>query len=100
MIKMKREIFVNVEKGQERLALVENEDLVEFYVSLDVEKSLVGDIYIGFVQNVLPGIQSAFVDVGRQKNAFLHISDIETLKIDADEVDSFNTKKQIKKHKK
>ena len=94
---MKKSIVINVERGQERIALLEDEKLVEFFVNINVDKSLVGDIYLGYVQNILPGIQSAFVDIGRPKNAFLNINDIENIDIDADEVDSFNTEAQIGK---
>ena len=96
---MKKEIFINVEKGEERIALVEDDKLVEFYLNLNVEKSLVGDIYVGYVQNVLPGIQSAFIDIGRTKNGFLNIHDIDNPDIDADEVDSFDSESQIGKFK-
>ena len=94
---MKKSIVINVERGQERIALLEDEKLVEFFVNINVDKSLVGDIYLGYVQNILPGIQSAFVNIGRPKNAFLNINDIENIDIDADEVDSFNTEAQIGK---
>jgi len=87
---MKKEIIINVEKGEERVALIENNKLVEFFVNINIEKSLNGDIYFGIVQNVLPGIQSAFIDIGRDKNAFLNINDIENVGVDADEVDSFS----------
>ena len=94
---MKKSIIINVEKGEERIALLEDDKLVDFFVSINIEKSLVGDIYLGEVQNVLPGIQSAFINIGRAKNAFLNISDIENVDIEADEVDSFNTEAQVGK---
>ncbi|MFV9510886.1 Rne/Rng family ribonuclease [Tepidibacillus sp. LV47] len=70
-----KKIVVHVAKNETRAALIENEKLVEFYVERSTEDQLVGNIYVGKVVNVLPGMQAAFVDIGIEKNAFLYIDD-------------------------
>lgn len=67
-------IIINYEKDKVRAALVEDDQLVEFQVERKSEK-LVGNIYIGKVINVLPGMQAAFVDIGLERNAFLYVGD-------------------------
>lgn len=70
-------IHVSKEKEQDKLvALVENGKLVEKYEELENQRRLEGNIYIGKVQNVLFGMQAAFVDIGEGKNTFIHIRDI------------------------
>jgi ribonuclease G len=58
------------------VAILEDDVLVELMVDRPDAERLVGDIYIGQVQAVLPGIQAAFVDIGTEKAAFLHVSDV------------------------
>lgn len=58
------------------MALVENEELTELVVERSDSSQLVGNIYKGKIKNVLPGMQAAFVDIGREKNAFLYIGDM------------------------
>lgn len=58
------------------MAVVEDENLVEVYLERELNKRLVGNIYLGKVENVLPGMQAAFVDIGLEKNAFLFVEDI------------------------
>ncbi len=70
------EILVNSNPFERRLAVLENSRLVEFYVERARDKGITGNIYKGRVVRVLPGMQSAFVDIGLQRTAFLHISDI------------------------
>ena len=74
---MVREIVVHVGKEKNKLvALVENGKLVEKYEELEHQRRLEGNIYIGKVENVLYGMQAAFVDIGEGKNTFIHIRDI------------------------
>lgn len=61
--------------SQSRVALLEQEELVEYYIESKNLKRLVGNIYKGRVKNVLPGMQAAFVDIGLEKNAFLYVKD-------------------------
>ena len=74
--KTKREIIVNVEKLETRVAVVENGRLEEFMVEHPEEERLVGSIFKGRVQNLENDLQAAFVDIGLKKNAFLHYWDM------------------------
>jgi ribonuclease G len=76
------EILINVTGGETRVALLEGGQVVEFYVERRRDASLVGNIYKGKVVKILPGMQSAFVDIGFEKAAFLYVADI---KADTDE---------------
>src|SRR3954467_6999271 len=73
---MKREIFINANPRETRAAIVEDDQLVELLVDRPEARRMVGDIYLGRVEAVLPGIQAAFVDIGTEKSAFLHASDL------------------------
>ncbi|PIP85023.1 MAG: hypothetical protein CO113_09525 [Elusimicrobia bacterium CG_4_9_14_3_um_filter_62_55] len=72
----KREIYVNGSQEETRVAIMEDERLVELLWERKNSKSIVGDIYKGTVENVLPGISSAFINIGFDKNAYLYISDV------------------------
>ncbi len=74
---MKREILISATPNETRVAILEDEILVELMVDRPDAERLVGDVYLGEVQAVLPGIQAAFVDIGTEKAAFLHVSDVE-----------------------
>ena len=71
-----QEILVNVDKQRNKTIVVENGRLVEKYQENDGAERLEGNIYIGKVQNVLLGMQAAFVDIGKEKNTFIHIRDV------------------------
>jgi len=73
---MKREILISAAPQETRVAILEDDVLVEFMVDRPEAERLVGDIYLGQVEAVLPGIQAAFVDIGTEKAAFLHVSDV------------------------
>lgn len=73
---MKREILMNTTANETRVAILEDGDLVELMVERPDSNRLVGDIFLGRVEAVLPGIQAAFVDIGTEKSAFLHVSDV------------------------
>ncbi len=79
---MGSEILINVTREETRVGLLEGGQVVEFYVERKRDASLVGNIYKGKVVKILPGMQSAFVDVGLEKAAFLYVADI---KADTDE---------------
>lgn len=72
---MYREILMQVAEEESKVAVLEDGQLVEIYVERSLEQHLVGNIYKGVVKNVLPGMQSAFVDIGLEKNAFLYVDD-------------------------
>ena len=71
-----KKIIINDEEDKEIIALLENEKLVEEYEEEPNNRKLEGNIYCGIVKNILPGMQSAFVDIGEGKNTFIHIKDI------------------------
>jgi ribonuclease G len=84
---MKREILISATPRETRVAILEDDLLVELMVDHPDAERLVGDIYLGSVQAVLPGIQAAFVDIGTDKAAFLHVSDLGKDPADDDEDD-------------
>ena len=73
---MSTEILMNVTPTETRVALIENGILQEVHIERQAKRGLVGNIYVGKVSRVLPGMQAAFVDIGLDKAAFLHASDI------------------------
>lgn len=73
---MKIELISDSNLHESRVALLEDGELAELYVERADNRRLVGNIYMGQVANVLPGMDAAFVDVGLEKNAFLHACDI------------------------
>ncbi len=68
---MKKEIVIDMSEIETRAALLEEGKVVEFFFDRATQSRLVGNIFKGVVENVLPGIQSAFVNIGLDKNAFL-----------------------------
>jgi len=74
--KMQKDIIINVSEYETRLAILEDLKLVELLVERPEAERMVGDIYKGVVKTVLPGMQAAFIDLGLEKSAFLHFSDI------------------------
>jgi len=73
---MKKEIIINVENTEKRFALLEDGVLEEYYFERSHSKRLAGSICHGKVSKVVPGIQACFVNIGRRKNGFLHVSDM------------------------
>jgi ribonuclease G len=71
-----KRILVQCEKKLTKVALLEDERLVEFFAEQTESRQRAGDIYKGKVMNVLPGMQAAFVDIGLERNAFLYIDDV------------------------
>lgn len=72
-----KEIIINVDKEDNKtIMLVENGNLIEKYYENKEIKRLEGNIYLGKIQNVLQGMQAAFVDIGERKNTFIHLKDI------------------------
>src|ERR1700761_5038144 len=72
---MSREIYISSTPHETRLAIVEKDELNEIYYERENEYTLAGSIYNGRVTRVLPGMQSAFVDIGLERDAFLYITD-------------------------
>lgn len=73
---MVKEIIINSTSTQSRVAITEDGNLVDFFVDYPENRRMVGDIYLGRVARVLPGIRAAFIDIGMKHDAFLHFSDI------------------------
>ena len=72
-----KDIIINKnEDGSNLIALVENGKLIEKYDDDESIKANEGNIYCGIVRDLLPGMQSAFIDIGEDKNAFIHIKDV------------------------
>src|SRR5882672_8051604 len=78
MENMKKVILASTTPEETRVAVLENNMLAEVFIDRHVTGAtkLIGNIYQGRVENVIPGISSAFVDVGQEKNAYLYISDV------------------------
>src|SRR5437868_8901090 len=72
---MSKELFVSSTPHETKLAIVEEDQLTEVYFERENEYTLAGSIYKGRVTRVLPGMQSAFVEVGLERDAFLYVSD-------------------------
>jgi ribonuclease G len=79
---MKKTILVSAERGETRVAVLEakqkggKRDVAELYIERRGRRSIVGNIYKGKVDNVLPGMEAAFVDIGLERNGFLHVDEI------------------------
>lgn len=74
--KTKREIIVNAESLETRVAVLEDGHLEEFFIERPSEERIVGSIYKGRIQNLEDGLQAAFIDIGQKKNAFIHYWDM------------------------
>ncbi|MCX7875193.1 MAG: Rne/Rng family ribonuclease [Melioribacteraceae bacterium] len=73
---MNKVIIINSSASQNRVAITEEGNLVDFFVDHPEKQRMVGDVYLGKVARVLPGIRAAFIDIGMKHDAFLHFSDI------------------------
>ncbi len=73
---VKRDMVVREKDGRVQIAVLEDDVLVEHYVSHQANQSMAGNVYLGRVQNVLPGMEAAFVDVGRGRNAVLYAGEV------------------------
>src|SRR5713226_7461461 len=73
---MSKELVISASSHERRVAILEEGQLVEIYIEREKEFALVGSIYKGKVTRVLPGMQSAFVDIGLDGDAFLYVSDV------------------------
>ena len=73
---MQQDILINWSPQETRVAVVENGAVQELHVERALERGLVGNVYLGKVSRVLPGMQSAFIDIGLERAAFLHVADV------------------------
>src|SRR6516225_5175744 len=72
---MSKELVISASRHETRVAILEDDQVVEVYHQRENEYSLAGSIHKGRVTRVLPGMQSAFVDIGLERDAFLYVSD-------------------------
>src|SRR5207247_6922605 len=72
----KRELLVSVDVGEQRVAVLEDDRVAEVYLERPERRSIAGNIYLGTVDNVLPGMEAAFVEIGLEKNGFLYVDEI------------------------
>lgn len=73
---MQQDILINWSPQETRVAIVEHGAVQELHVERTLERGLVGNVYLGKVARVLPGMQSAFIDIGLERAAFLHVADV------------------------
>src|SRR5438105_13287002 len=73
---MAREIVINATKHESRIAVIDEGQVAELWVERTGHRTIVGNIYKGRVTKVLPGMQSAFVELGLERDAFLYVSDV------------------------
>src|SRR4051812_16610378 len=69
-------LVINVDIRETRVALIENGIIAELHIERETQKGTLGNIYLGKVSRVLPGMQAAFIDVGLERAAFLHVEDL------------------------
>ena len=81
---MKKEIIINSTANEHRIAILEDGKTAELFVETPGKARNVGDIYLGRIAKVMPGIRAAFVDIGMNQDAFLHFSDVGS-------IEEFNT---------
>ena len=91
---MTRELFVSSTPHETKVGMVEDDLLAEIYLERENEYTLAGSIYKGRVTRVLPGMQSAFVDIGLERDAFLYVSDFMELE-DSEDLDEVPTNRPV-----
>ncbi len=74
----KRELLISVDVGEQRVAVLEDGKVAEVYLERPERRSIAGNIYVGTVDNVLPGMEAAFIEIGLEKNGFLYVDEIVT----------------------
>lgn len=97
-----QEILISKKENKKTIAILENGKLEEVYEEKEDSKRLEGNIYLGKVKDILPGMQAAFVDIGEEKNTFIHIKDVlpKVSKVTGnknEDLDKYNIKDYIKK---
>jgi ribonuclease G len=72
----KRELLISVDVGEQRVAVLEDDRVAEAYIERPERRSIAGNIYQGLVDNVLPGMEAAFIEIGLEKNGFLYVDEV------------------------
>ena len=70
------ELLISKQKDKKEIGLIENDKLVEYYIEEENENRFEGNIYVGVIKDIVKGMQSAFVDIGIEKNSFIHLKDL------------------------
>ena len=91
------EVIVSRKKEEKQIALIENGKLVEIYDESENDNKNEGNIYIGVVKDILPGMQAAFLDIGTEKNSFIHLKDILPQEDETNQKANKNQEQDIKK---
>src|SRR5205823_6606850 len=91
---MNRELYVSSTPHETKVGVTEDDQLAEIYLERENEYTLAGSIYKGRVTRVLPGMQSAFVDIGLERDAFLYVSDFMEVE-DQDDVEEVPTNRTV-----
>ena len=94
-----KRILVNVEYNEISVAMIDRNVLSEYYVERKDDQRFVGNIYKGRVDSVVPGIQSAFVDIGLEKNGFLYVTDVQAPQ-DEEDLVNFDSDFDLEAYKK
>ena len=84
---MNKELYVSTTPHETKVGITEDDQLAEIYLERENEYTLAGSIYKGRVTRVLPGMQSAFVDIGLERDAFLYVSDFMDLEQQDEDLD-------------
>ncbi|HEX2543638.1 MAG TPA: ribonuclease G [Ramlibacter sp.] len=92
---MQQDILVNWSPQETRVAIIENGAVQELHVERTLERGLVGNVYLGKVARVLPGMQSAFIDMGLERAAFLHVADVWQRQPDGEPPAARNSQPQV-----
>ena len=93
--RIKKEMVIVIDRHEIRVAIIEDSKLAEIYIQPVNEKSVVGNIYLGTVKDILPGMEAAFIDIGLEKNAFLYVN--ETINEDEENMPSAKIENIVKK---
>ena len=89
----KKQMLISTKGGVTKVAVLEGPTLVEYYTAQSKSQSLVGNIYLGKVKNILPGMEAAFVNFGEEKNGVLYVTDIDR-KSNNEKIENIITKDQ------
>ncbi len=73
---MTKEMIVSSNERETRVAILEDDEVVEIFIEREKQQGVVGNVYKGRVSKVLPGMQSAFVDIGLERDGFLYVTDV------------------------
>ena len=91
------ELIIKREKDERKIALVENEKIIEYYEEKEDDNRNEGNIYIGVVKDIVKGMQAEFINIGKEKNSLIHLKDILEKKDEKKEKEKNKTDQKIEK---